>query len=437
MEKHKLKELITHHKDRFLNRSGLFARDLQATVRPYLKQREILAITGVRRGGKSSLMRLICSDLMDYHDVERANILYLNFEDERFSSFTAADFEPLLEAYLELEAPQGKIWLFLDEIQNVPLWEKWLNRLYEFEDIKIFVTGSNATLLDSEISTSLTGRNRRITVWPLSFAEFVRAMRKPDETLNLYLRDECISLKRLFEEYLRSGGFPEVIKTGDSTILEQYYQDILYRDIITRSGIRSTREIKELALFLASNSSCIHSYRSLQSVIGVKSPNTVKNYLQVLADVYLFQLVDLFDYSLKRQIYNPSKVYGIDPALLQSISFTFSRNLGRICENIVFLELKRRGKEIYYWKSIAGKEVDFLIRQGTTITGAIQVSVALEEPATLRRELEGLLAAAEQFPTAELTMLTDDDERVIQMQNLEINVIPLWKWLIAPPDAEP
>jgi hypothetical protein len=430
MEKQKLKELITHHKERFLSRSGLFPRDLQATVQPYLTQREILVITGVRRGGKSSLMRLICSDLMANHGVERPNILYLNFEDERFSSFSAADFEPLLEAYLEIEAPEGKIWLFLDEIQNVPMWEKWLNRLYEFEDAKIFVTGSNATFLDSEISTALTGRNRRITVWPLSFTEFLKTKGLPIEPTNLYQRDICIRLKRFFEEYLQTGGFPEAIKTGDTTILEQYYQDILYRDIITRSGIRSTREIKELALFLASNGSCIHSYKSLQSVIGVKSQNTVKSYLQLLTDVYLFQLVDLFDYSLKRQIYNPSKVYGIDQALMQSISFISSRNLGRIYENMVYLELKRRGKEVYYWKSAEGKELDFLIRQGITITGAIQVSLALHEPATLQRELDPLLSAAAEFPEAELTILTEDEERVIKTQNVEINVIPLWKWLI-------
>jgi predicted AAA+ superfamily ATPase len=124
-------------------------------------------------------------------------------------------------------------------------------------------------------------------------------------------------------------------------------------------------------------------------------------------------------------------VYGIDPALMQSISFASSRDLGRIYENVVFLELQRRGREIYYWKSVEGKEVDFLIRQGTTITGAIQVSVTLKEPATLQRELDALLSAAKLFPEAELTIITDD-ERVIQMHSLKINVIPLWKWLIIP-----
>ncbi|MCM2359032.1 MAG: ATP-binding protein [Geobacteraceae bacterium] len=430
MDKQKLKELITLHKDRFLSRSGLFPRDMQETVRPYLGQREILVITGVRRSGKSSLMRLICGDLMEHHAVERPNILYLNFEDERFSGFTSADFDPLYEAYLELEAPKGKVWLFLDEIQNIPLWEKWLNRLYEFEEAKIFVTGSNASLLGSEIATALTGRNRSIVVWPLSFAEFVRTRGVSAVPADLYHRHTRLELKRLLNEYLNTGGFPEIIKTGDPTILEHYYQDILYRDVITRSGIRSTREIKELALFLASNCACIHSYKSLQGVIGVKSQNTVKSYLQSLADVYLFLLVDLFDYSLKRQIYNPSKVYGVDTAMMQAVSFTTSRNLGRVYENIVFLELKRRNREVYYWKSTEGKEVDFLVREGLAITEAIQVSLDLSDPTTREREVKGLLAAAGAFPSARLTIISEDEEGEMNLNGAAIGIISLWKWLL-------
>ena len=430
MEKQKLKEIITLHKERFLSRSDLFPRDLQEKVRPYLEQREILVATGVRRSGKSSLLRLICGDLLKIYGVKHPNILYLNFEDERFAGFTGADFDSLYEAYLEMEAPKGKVWLFLDEIQNIPLWEKWLNRLYEFEEVKIFVTGSNASSLRSEIATALTGRNRPVVVWPLSFAEFVRTRGIFPAPAEFYRRNTRIELKRLLQEYLQTGGFPEVIKTGDPTILEHYYQDILYRDVISRSGIRSTREIKELALFLASNCACIHSYKSLQGVIAVKSQNTVKSYLQSLADVYLFLLVDLFDYSLKRQIYNPSKVYGIDTALMQSVSFSTSRNIGRIYENIVFLELKRRNKEVYYWKSTEGKEVDFLVREGLVITEAIQVSLDLKGAATREREIKGLLAAATTFPTARLTIISEDEERKINDLSVSINVTPLWKWLL-------
>lgn len=429
MDKQKLRELISLHKERFLSRKVLFPRDLQEKVRPFFEQREILIITGVRRSGKSSLMRLICGDLLEIHGVKPPNILYLNFEDERFAGFTSADVDPLYEAYLEMEGPKGKVWIFLDEIQNLPLWEKWLNRLYEFEEVKIFVTGSNASLLRSEIGTALTGRNRPVMIWPLSFAEFVRTRGFSPAPARFRHRNNRIKLKRLLQEYLVTGGFPEVIKTQDATILEHYYQDILYRDVITRSGIRSTREIKELALFLASNSACIHSYKSLQGVIGVKSQNTVKSYLQSLVDVYLFLLVDLFDYSLNRQIYNPSKVYGIDMALMQSVSFTSSRNTGHSYENIVFLELKRRNREVYYWKSNDGNEVDFVIREGRVITEAIQVSLDLKVT-TREREVKGLLAAATTFPTARFKIISEDEEREVNIEGATIRIIPLWKWLL-------
>ena len=430
MDKQKLKELIVLHKDRFLNRIGLFPRTLQGKIDPYLDQREILVMTGVRRSGKSSLMRLICADLLERRSVARTNILYLNFEDERFSSFTTADFDTLYETFLELEAPQGKIWLFLDEIQNIPFWEKWLNRLYEFEDVKIFVTGSNASLLDSEIATALTGRNRRIVVWPFSFAEFIRTRGSAPEPADFLRRDTRITLKRLLREYQQTGGFPEVIKNGDPTILEQYYQDILYRDIITRNGIRNSREIKELALFLASNCACIQSYKSLQGVIGVKSQNTVRSYLHALADVYLFLLVDMFDYSLKRQMYNPSKIYGIDTALMASVSFTSSRNLGRSMENIVYLELLRRNREVYYWKSTDGKEVDFLLREGRIITEAIQVCSDLTDSKTREREITAIIAAATAFPEARLTIVAEEEEGEMSCDGGKITCVPLWKWLL-------
>lgn len=430
MEKQKLKELISLHKERFLRKDGLFARDAQEMVRPLLDQREIVVVTGVRRCGKSSLMRLVCADLMERCAIDRRNVLYLNFEDERFASLTSEDCERIFEAFLEIESPRGKLWFFLDEIQNVPLWEKWLNRLYEMEDAKIFVTGSNASLLGSEIATALTGRNRQLVVWPFSFGEFVRARGKSFSPEERYLRESRIELIRLFEEYLVIGGFPEAIKSSDPSILEQYYQDILYRDVIARGGVRATREIKELALFLASNAACVHSYKSLQDVIGVKSQNTVKSYLQSLSDVYLFLTADLFDYSLKRRIYNPSRIYGIDTALLQSVSFSSSRNRGRMLENLVFLESLRRYREVSYWRSKEGWETDFLVREGGRILHAFQVTSSLADPKTKEREMRGLLAARTAFSVDSLTILTEDEEGELERDGARIRIVPIWKWLL-------
>jgi len=467
MEKQQIKELIIEHKERFLGRGNLVRRDVQAEVARYLLQREIIVVTGIRRSGKSSLLRLICEDLMTQGSaapaapiastvpttpvaaaspvdgppagasltpVLPANILYLNFDDERFISFTAQDFAPLYETFLELENPQGRRYLFLDEIQRIPGWERWLSRLYEFEDVRIFVTGSNAAMLSPEVASTLTGRHRQVTIWPFSFPEFLTLRGMPaaglDFTRDLHRPETKSAIRRLFADYVEIGGFPEVARTGDATLLEQYWRDILYRDVIARYGIKNIKEIKELSLFLAAHPGSVQSYRNLGNLIGVRSVNTVKNYLNALTDVYLFQFIDLFDYSLKRQIYNPSKVYCADGALGNAVSFRFSRNIGHIYENMVFLALKRRGSEVFYWKSPRGREVDFVVKSGLRITEAIQVCSSLADPQTRQREFQALREAAEALQADRLTIVTDAEEGSEKTDFGHIAIVPLWKWLL-------
>jgi uncharacterized protein len=439
VDKAHLKELIVEHKDRFLARKDLISRDIQTEITRYLPQREIVILTGVRRCGKSSLMRLICGDLLGKEAVPANNILYLNFEDERFMSFTAQDFDPLYETFLEMENPRGRLFLFLDEIQNIRGWEKWLNRLYEFEEVKAFVTGSNATMLSSEISTALTGRNRQVIIWPFSFREFLRLRGFRFDDRSLFQRNKRSEIKRLFREYTELGGFPEVLKTGDVTLLTQYYRDILYRDVIARQAIKNIREIKELTLYLAANPATAQSYKRIKGLINVKSVNTVKNYLAALNDVYLFFFTDLFDYSIKRQIYNPSKVYAVDTAMINTVSFRFSRNIGHLYENLVFLELKRRTREIYYGKTRKGKEVDFLIKEGLSVVEAIQVSLSLADEKTRQREVQALLEIRWELKRSDegaapselaMTVITDDEEGFVETDSGNIRIIPLWRWLL-------
>lgn len=246
----------------------------------------------------------------------------------------------------------------------------------------------------------------------------------------MYLRERKVKLKKLFGHYFESGGFPEVLKNNDTTLLEQYFKDIIYRDVVAQYAIRNIREIRELALFLASNTGTIQSYQNLKELIHVKSLNTVKNYLEILENVYLFLRLDLFDYSVKRQIYNPSKIYAIDTSLSSSIAFKFSQNLGHIYENIVFIELLRRGHEMFYWKSKSGKEVDFLLKKGLKIDRAIQVSADLTKSKTRQREIEGLLNAAEELNIKKLTIITEDEEGEEIIGKLKIGIIPIWKWLV-------
>src|SRR3990172_7800118 len=432
MEKDKLRELLIEHKERFFSRQGLVNREVQKDIERYLNQKEIVLITGIRRGGKSSLMRLVCDDIIKRFDVPMSSLLYLNFEDERFLGFTVRDFELLYETFIEIEAPKGRKYFFLDEIQNIKGWEKWINRLYEFEDIKIFVTGSNASMLSSEVSTALTGRNRQIVNWPFSFREFLTFKGLAVDETVFYHRDKRTEIKRLFKQYIQLGGFPEVLKINDTTLLEQYFKDILYRDVISRYSIRNVREIKELTLYMASNTGTIQSYNNMKDLIGVKSINTVKNYLDALSDVFLFFYIDLFAYSIKRQIYNPSKIFCIDTALCNTISFKFSQNLGHLYENIVFLELMRRNEEGFYWKSEKGREVDFVIKKGLKIKKAIQVALSLSDKRVKDREIQALADAKDELKPEQLIILTEDEEGKEIISDVEINILPIWKWLLTP-----
>jgi len=430
MEKDKLKELIIEHKNRFLTKTPLVRREIQEDINNFLKHKEVIVITGVRRAGKSSLMRLISADMMKKYGIRKDNILYLNFEDERFTEFDVKDFEQVYELFLEVYHPKGKKYFFLDEVQNVKGWERWVNRLYEFEGIKVFATGSNAAMLSPEISTALTGRNRQLVVYPFSFYEFLSLKKYSLDKDSFYSREKRVAIKELFKEYLMLGSFPEVLKISDVTLLEQYFKDIIYRDIIARYSIRNIKEIKELTLFLASNIGTAQSYKNLKDMIGVKSLNTIKNYLEILQSVFLFFRLELFSYSVKKQIYNPSKIYSIDQALSNSIAFKFSQDLGHIYENIVFIELLRRGFEIYYWKSKKGREVDFLVKRGLKIEKAIQVSIRLTDRKTKQREIEGLLGASEELKVKDLVIITEDEEQEEKINKNKIRIVPLWKYLL-------
>lgn len=431
MDCESLKKIIILHKEKFLDKKNFVKREVQFKIHPFLKQKEIILITGIRRSGKSSLMRLLCGDIMEEFKVAPSNIFYVNFEDERFIDFNYKDFDALHELFLEVENPHGKIYLFLDEVQKVSGWERWVNRLYEFENIKIFISGSNAEILGSEASSALTGRNRQIINYPFSFRELLKLRRFNITEKDLYIKERKILLKNLFKEYLKLGGFPEVLRIKDETLLDQYFKDILYRDVIGRYSIRHNKELRELCVFLASNIGSIYSYKNIQQLISAKNINTVKNYLDILEEVFLFFRVKLFDFSVKRQIYNPSKIYAADHSLGNSIAFRFSENMGHIYENIVFVELMRRNKEIFYWKSYKGNEVDFVLKRGLKIEQAIQVSCSLAAPKTKKREFNALLEAKKELGVNDLYVLTENEERQEKINGVKINVIPLWKWLLA------
>ena len=372
-------------------------------------------ITGVRRCGKSTLLRQIAKKYEEYN--------YINFEDERLLEFTYKDFNLLLEVFLELH-PKAKTFFF-DEIQNIIGWEKFARRLFT-EEYKIYITGSSANLLSSEIATSLTGRNIRIELYPFSFKEYLKYNNQ--EIKEIYTTKERATISRYLEEYLKFGGFPEIIQSKDFEELNQIYQDIIIKDLLVRLKIRDSKDFRELSLYLLSNISKKISYNNLKNLLRFSNTSKVKNYVDALREAYLFFSIKKYDHSIKKQIRNDKKIYCIDQGIINATGFKFSKEEGRIIENTVFLELKRRNQQIYYEEEKT--ECDFLIKEGTKITQAIQVTTNLIEEKTKQREIKGLLEAINKYDLAEGTIITKNSEEIITKEDKKIKIIPLWKFLI-------
>jgi predicted AAA+ superfamily ATPase len=314
---------------------------------------------------------------------------------------------------------------FFDEIQYIPNWEKFVNRVHE-KGLKVFVTGSNAKLLSSEIATSLTGRNKTIRLFPFSFAEFLRYKEQSFDFSKM--TSTAISLIQAeFREYMELGGFPLVIQEGDLELINHYFQDILYRDIIARYRISQVNELKQIAIYLASNSGKLFSFSTLQSISGIKSTNSVKSYLDYLEQSFLFFYLKKFDFSLKKQIFNPRKAYSIDPPFINRLGFHFSYDHGRILETIIFIQLQRMNKEVFY--HARKKECDFIIQEGLQIKSAIQVAYELND-ANIKRELEGLLEAMSLYNLKKGILIVNDNQVKRESIPKQIELLPAWKWLV-------
>lgn len=291
---------------------------------------------------------------------------------------------------------------------------------------KIFITGSNATMLSSEISSSLTGRNKVLELFPFSFSEYLRMEDKTYHTEQLSVKQRALLLNDL-NSYLEAGGFPLVVKEKDAEIAHSLFQDILYRDIVVRYKLSNVEEVRQIALYMASNIAKLFSYATLQTVSGLKSLSSVKNYLQYFEASYLFYYVKKFDYSVKKQIMNSRKVYAVDNVIPNRLGFRFSENKGRLLENAVFVELKRRGCELFYFSE--KYECDFLVKKNLHITEAIQVTYALNAD-NLYREMGGLAEAMHAYNIPKGTLIVFDDNKYPVELEQGVTVIPLYKWFL-------
>ncbi len=362
-----------------------------------------LIITGVRRCGKSTLLHQLIK--------KQKKAYYLNLEDPRLEGFSLSDFNKI-EAIMEEMYGKGGIYFF-DEIQNIPQWEKYIRYLVDKKE-KVIITGSNADLLSRELGTRLTGRNLRYELFPFSFKEF----------LNLKKAEPSIDS---FKEYLFQGGFPEFLKKNTPTIFHDLLSDIIMKDIAVRFNIKNTEMLKKIAIFLISNVGTEFSYNSIKKMLDIKSVQSVIDYVSFFENAYLMFSVPRFSYSFKQQQINPKKAYSIDNGFSNNNSASFSKDLGKMLENIVFLALRRRYENIFYFQE--KKECDFIIKEREKITKAIQICYNLTEQ-NKEREFNGLLEALNKFKLKEGLILTYNQDDHFEIKGKTIKVLPVWKWLL-------
>ncbi len=383
----------------------------------------IKVISGIRRAGKSTLCFLL---------LKNRKFGYANFDEKPLAK--AKDPEEILKAIKQIYGDVKT--LFLDEIQNLKDWELWVNSLYR-RGYNLIITGSNAKLLDKELSESLTGRYLAYELFPFSFREVLRFLEFDLDNINL-LKEKQGKLQNMLKEYIDRGGFPEIwVKNLGADYLETLFESILYKDIVKRWKIRHASRMEELARYLFSIFSLKYSFTKLKNVLDFRSKTTVENYTKYLEEAYLVFSLKRYSFREKEKIKSPRKVYAIDTGMMRAVTTMHSKNLGRLMENTVFLELARKhkpNKELFYFETSEGHEVDFVVKEGLRIKELIQVTYANSFDEVEHREIRALLKAGDLLKCKVLKVITWDYEDVREIswfnRRGRIEFIPLWRWLL-------
>lgn len=430
--KEKLKKILTEWHEFELPK--LYERDFNYSL---LNGGEILSIIGARRSGKTFLCYQIIKLLRKSLPLD--NILYINLEDERLHPLKGDELTLLLDVYMELFSVDlnKKIFLFVDEIQNAMNWSKWARRITEQnKNLKLIITGSSSKFLSMEIATELRGRSLTFTVYPLSFSEYLGARGLSVAQLelkNLLYSKKRILIKKYFNEYLKNGGFPATLESKSSQeLLKEYYKVMFYRDLIEHYKIKNVKLLEDY-LTVVIDQTCSHfsissTAKKLEEFGYSLSKNTLANFSKYAQEIFLIFEVKKYAYKIKEQLRSPKKIYIIDHGLLKAIRFFFSEDYGKLLENIVFVSLKRNGKDIYYHKGI--KECDFIAVNNKKVINAIQVSKSLADTKTKKREVEGLLEVLKEYNLKEGLILSDDEHDSFRIDNKTIKVLPVWYWLL-------
>lgn len=417
--KNLLASALKEQHEAFVARDLGVEREILEDLKETISAPQVTVITGLRRVGKSTLLAQVAKKYL------KNDFYFVNFEDERLLNFQVSDFDVLHETLISLFG-EKKTFLF-DEIQNVPEWERFVRRLHD-QGYKFIVTGSNASLLSQELGTRLTGRSIRVELYPFSFREYLDFRKVKMPNLNVLTTRQKGNLRKLTDEYITFGGIPDTLKYPELGVHKALYDDVLYRDIATRYKLDNVKSLKELAFYLISNTASLVSYNKLRDLLKLGSVNTVINYVDYLENSWLFFVVNKYAYSVKEQQIAAKKIYVIDTGLIQSVGFSFSENKGKLMENIVFLQLRKKYHDVYYYKTAENYEVDFFLPKEGSL---IQVAQYFDSPETQERELRALVGAAnEQKKAKNLMIVTESEKGEFEREGVQIQAVPLYEWLL-------
>ena len=431
MNTEKIIEILNAY-NRFWTRGPIEAGIEREALKGCLRQletKEIIVIKGIRRSGKSKLMAQIIRRLLQ-SGLSPLSILRVNLDEPLFAAEYSLDLlEQLYRTYRESINPSGRCYLFLDEIQNVPGWEQWARGRSETENIKIFVTGSSSHVMSREMGTKLTGRQISLAVFPLSFPEYLRFQDLEIKTEQEY-RSLKPSVRKAFADYLRYGGFPEVALQNDpekkDLLLKNYFEDIVYREIVSRYQIRDTLSLKNPAVYLLTHVGNLTSITKLKNHFGI-SQDKVENYWSALVESYLLAPLLKFSYSAKIRARAGFKVYAVDSGIRNRIAFSFSGDAGRLVENVVFNYLRQVNEELYYESN--GQEMDFIVKKGMHVGRRIQVWYRdAAQSAIPPRELAPF-AKGSSATGSENVLITNDLELETLSGSEKVRLLPVIKFL--------
>jgi predicted AAA+ superfamily ATPase len=420
IEKSQLKDIVNEQYLNMQNKKSYVKRHNFERVKKDMSLTHAIVLTGIRRSGKSTLLIQLLNELNNKG-------IYFSFEDERLLNFKTEDFSKLHEILIDVYGNHKTF--FFDEIQNIEGWEKFVRRLMD-QGYKCVITGSNASLLSKELGTRLTGRYVSHIVYPFSFKEFLDFYNTTFYLKDILTLNDKVNLKKLFKGYLEMGGMPEYLISENPQVLKTVYDDILYRDIITRYDIKDVDNIRQLSSYLSSTITQIFSYNNLKNLLGFKSVNTIKNYIRYLENSYVYIILNMYTNSPKKNILNPKKIYGIDHCLMSHVGLLNTENYGKKIENITFLELLRRYENINFFRDTKNREVDFIVyeKQGFI---PIQVSWSMSDIKTKNREVSALESSMNELDVDYGIILTYEDSGELLLDNgKKIEILPIYLWLI-------